>query len=70
MVVEVGGRGGFTVKSYMVLEEVLREATGLSSGDDRVYGDIWKSSAPSRLAALSWKLLWDQIPIKTNLSYS
>lgn len=53
----------FTVKSTYILLETL-----LGVAEARVCGSLWKSMVPSKLVAFSWKLLWDHIPTKRNLS--
>jgi hypothetical protein len=59
---------GFSVKSsYKLLsEELLTE--GVVDGDlVRVLDNIWSSSAPSKVIAFSWQLLYDRIPTRCNL---
>lgn len=63
-----GGR--FTVNSmYKKLEGLLLEERSVTEDQGRVFGNIWKSLAPSKVVAFSWKLLLDRIPTKVNLSY-
>lgn len=60
----------FSVKSmYMKVERVLREEDVIGNLERRVFRDIWKSPAPSKTVAFSWKLLYDQIPTRSNLAF-
>lgn len=34
-----------------------------------MFGQVWKSPAPSKVVALSWKLLLNRIPTRLNLAY-
>jgi len=34
----------------------------------RVFHQLWKSPAPSKVVALSWKMLLDRVPTRANLS--
>ena len=45
-----------------VLSEVIR-----SEGERRVFRQIWKSGAPSKVMAFVWKALLDRIPTRVNL---
>lgn len=60
--------GVFSVKSaYMRLEEsVLREDLW-DEEEKRVFEDMWKSSAPSKVVAFVWKALRNRIAAKDNL---
>lgn len=63
------GNGGFTVKSmYKKLELSVGESS-VSVEDRRVFTHIWRSSAPSKVIAFSWKLLHDRIPTRVNLRH-
>lgn len=44
------------------------EEDNLGEEANRVFGQIWKSPAPSKVIALSWKGLLDRIPTRTNLA--
>jgi hypothetical protein len=44
------------------VEEILGEE------ENRAFGQIWKSPAPSKVVALSWKGLLDRIPTGLNLA--
>jgi len=60
--------GLFSVNScYRVLEGIVLLEVGLSAFEERVFGDIWKSSTPSKVVALSWMALLDRIPTRSNL---
>jgi hypothetical protein len=62
--------GAFLVKSlYKKLEGIMLEARTISEEQGRVFSSIWKSPAPSKVVALSWKLLRDRIPSKVNLAF-
>jgi hypothetical protein len=62
------GEGGFSVKSlYKKLDGVLMGADGCPEEERKAFTQIWKSGAPSKVVAFSWKLLLDRIPSKGNL---
>jgi len=64
---EDGGR--FSVSStYKKLEEALREEEEWGEVECRVFGQIWKSPAPTKAVALSWKGLINRIPTRENLA--
>jgi hypothetical protein len=61
--------GGFSVKSsYKLLSEDLWTEGELDDDLGRVLDKIWDSSAPSKVIAFSWQLLYDRIPTKSNLA--
>lgn len=61
--------GCFSVNSmYKKLEGMRFEEGSLTEMQVKVFTHIWKSSAPSKVVAFSWKLLYDWIPTKNNLS--
>jgi hypothetical protein len=61
--------GVFLVKSAnMLLEQSLDVDVTLSWLKEGVFESIWKSPAPSKVMAFSWKLLHYRIPMKDNLS--
>lgn len=63
-------RGIFSVKSlYKKLEGLMLEERTISEEQGRVFSSIWKSPAPSKVVAFSWKLLHDRIPSKVNLAF-
>jgi len=63
---EEGGK--FSVKSsYKKLEELLILEDKWNEDEKKAFGDIWKSKAPTKVVAFSWKLLLDRIPSKWNL---
>jgi len=45
----------------------MLEESMASIEERRVFSHIWKSPAPSKVVAFSWKLLHDRIPTKVNL---
>lgn len=62
--------GRFTVKSmYVKLEGLLLEEGSTTLEQRKVFSRIWKSVAPSKVVAFSWKLLHNRIPTKVNLSH-
>jgi len=61
--------GMFSIKStYRKLEGIVLSEEVWSNLAKGVFSNIWKSSAPSRVVAFSWKLLYDRIPTKVNLA--
>lgn len=61
--------GEFTVKSsYLKLEKLLVLEEGKDLQEKKVFKEIWKSLAPSRVVAFSWKLLLDGISTRRNLA--
>jgi len=62
--------GRFTVKSlYSKLEGLMIEEDSITLEQRKVFSRIWKSVAPSKVVAFSWKLLHNRIPTKVNLSH-
>jgi hypothetical protein len=62
------GEDGFTVKSlYEYLQRTLLARSTLSSFDQFVFKNIWRSAVPSKVSALAWQLLLDRIPTRVNL---
>lgn len=60
--------GIFSVKScYVKLERMLVGEVEWSMEELRVFEYIWKSKAPLKVIAFSWKLLLDRIPTRRNL---
>lgn len=60
--------GKFTVKSmYAKLEGRWIVENNWSVEELRVFLQLWKSPAPSKVVALSWKVLLDRIPSRLNL---
>jgi len=60
--------GRFSVKSmYAKLEGMLILEDSWSEDELLVFKHIWKSPAPSKVVAFSWKLLLDRIPTRLNL---
>lgn len=62
------GNECFSVKSmYLKLERLMLDDNRCSEEERRVFRQIWKSGAPSKVVAFSWKLLHDRIPTSVNL---
>jgi len=60
---KLGEQGGFSVKSlYSKLEDVFLAENRWPEEEMKVFRQIWKSGAPSKVMAFSWKLLLDRIP--------
>jgi hypothetical protein len=67
---ELEDNGTFSVRSvYLALGNVFVPETMLSEQELRVLKYIWKSPAPSKVIAFSWKLLRNRIPTRANLAY-
>lgn len=61
--------GRFSVKSmYTKLEGMFILDNKWGTEEKAVFRQVWKSPAPSKAVALSWKLLLDRIPTRVNLS--
>lgn len=61
--------GAFSVKSmYSRLETLMVPVDNLQDGERRVFAQIRKSLAPSKVVVFAWKLLHDRIPTKINLA--
>lgn len=61
--------GVFTVSSmYKKLAEVTSDHNVWGEEECRVFGKVWKSPAPSRVVARSWKGLLDRLPTIVNLA--
>lgn len=60
--------GLFSVNSmYKKLESRLEVGEGLGEMEGKVFGQLWKSPAPSKAVAFSWKLLLDRILSRENI---
>lgn len=60
--------GGFSVKyMYGKLEGLMVREDNHTEDEKRVFRQIWKSRAPSKVVDFSWKLLLDRIPTRINL---
>lgn len=60
----------FSVRStYKKLEVLARMGNDLGVEEKTVFGQIWKSPAPSMVVALSWKSLFNRIPTRSNLAH-
>jgi hypothetical protein len=63
-------KGIFSVSSmYRRLEETAGRGNAYGEVERRVFGQAWKSPAPSKVVAFSWKLLLNRIPTRLNLAY-
>ncbi|KAK2418950.1 hypothetical protein QL285_041097 [Trifolium repens] len=61
--------GCFSVKStYLLLDRIFTPEPLFGDEQLRVLNLIWKSPAPSKVLAFSWKLLRDRLPSKVNLA--
>jgi len=61
--------GVFSVKStYKKLAEVSLADNLWGEEEEHVFGQIWKSPAPSKVVALSWRGLLDHVPTRVNLA--
>lgn len=61
--------GSFSVRScYLKLESSLVDEVRWNVEKMRVFENIWKSKAPLKVVAFSWKLLLDRILSRTNLA--
>lgn len=59
----------FSLKSmYNKLEDLLLWEEERTEEEMRVFGEIWKSSAPSEVVAFLCKLLLDRTPTRVNLA--
>jgi len=64
-----GEEGWFTVRSaYKIVEAILQVGNRWGVEEEKVFGLISRSRAPSKVVALTWKALWDRIPTKQNLA--
>lgn len=60
--------GTFSAKSaYLKLERLLLMDDSWSGDHKRVLACLWKSPAPSKVIAFSWKLFLNRIPTRDNL---
>jgi hypothetical protein len=60
--------GVFTVNSfYGKLESFSVVEEEMGEDDRRMFTQLWKSPAPSKMVALSWKALLNRIPTRVNL---
>lgn len=62
-------KGTFSVSSmYRKLDELRPVVHPRTEGQLKVFTSIWKSPAPTKVIAFSWKLFRDRIPTRGNLS--
>ncbi|GAU40270.1 hypothetical protein TSUD_60610 [Trifolium subterraneum] len=62
--------GDFSVKSaYVQLAKLILVEDRVTISEERVFKSMWKSSAPSKVIGLAWKLLHDRLPTRRNLAY-
>jgi hypothetical protein len=54
--------------AYLLVASIFSPATLLNDYEMRVLNNIWKSPAPSKVIAFSWKLLRNRIPTRVNLA--
>jgi hypothetical protein len=63
------GSGLFTAKSaYLLLARIFGSEAVFGRQELKVLNNIWRSPAPSKVIAFSWKLLRNRIPTKDNLA--
>ena len=61
--------GLFSVKSsYAKLEALVLREDLWRVGEKGIFSKLWKSPAPSKVVAFSWKLLDNRIPTRLNLA--
>jgi hypothetical protein len=62
--------GRFTVRSsYLLIDRIFSSEGIFNEQEIRVFKNIWKSPAPSKVIAFSWKLLRNRIPTRANLAH-
>lgn len=61
--------GGFTVRSIYKKLEMALMGEGWGEEENKVFSQIWKSCAPSRVVAFCWKGLLNRIPTRVNLAW-
>jgi hypothetical protein len=60
--------GSFSVKSaFESLSKKIVPGPILAPFEEKIFGDIWDSPAPSKVIAFSWQLLYDRVPTKENI---
>jgi hypothetical protein len=63
-----GAEGIFSVKSaYNLLDKELGNEEELAGELEGVFDHLWDSSAPSKVIAFSWQLIYDRVPTRSNL---
>jgi hypothetical protein len=63
-----GSEDVFSVKSaYVFLDSLCYPRPPLSSLESFVFKFIWKCGAPSKVSALSWQVVLDRVPKRSNL---
>jgi hypothetical protein len=65
----VDPKGVFSVKS--AYSHLVKEGVGMmegSRGVNKVFDQIWRSPAPSKIIAFSWQVLHNRIPTRDNLA--
>jgi len=62
--------GAFSVKSaYLKLERLILTEDSWSHESKRVFSRLWKSPAPSKVLAFSWKVFHKRLPTRDNLRF-
>ncbi|GAU41463.1 hypothetical protein TSUD_237130 [Trifolium subterraneum] len=60
--------GCFSVKfAFDSISWEIVECTNLITFESKIFNNIWKSPAPSKVVMFSWQLLYDRVPTKHNL---
>lgn len=68
MVLDSGrGRRVSVCSAYKVLEEIVLVEEGPNDLHHRLFSNLWKSPAPSKVVAFSWMAMLDRIPTRSNL---
>jgi hypothetical protein len=61
--------GVFTVKSaYLLLDRIFPSVYMFDTYQLKVMNNMWRSAAPTKVIAFSWKMLRNRIPTKVNLA--
>jgi hypothetical protein len=54
--------------AYLKLEALVLGEEVWDEGEKRVFDDMWKSSAPSKVVAFGWHMFLNRIPTRDNLA--
>lgn len=69
MEVEVRRFGCVSVKTaYVRLMSLMEPVVLWGDEEKRVFRNLWKGPAPSKMVAFGWKVLLDRVPTKANLA--
>jgi hypothetical protein len=67
VVLEIEENGMFSVRSIYKKLEALTALDEVPGEEMRVFTQVWKCAAPSKVVDLSWKALLNRIPTRLNL---